>query len=79
MRERTAYKTHSTGHLLIEEMIVHLDLAVGFEVIWHQHNRDLNMAQFIDLGKQNKRHRLLASRWEALILNTSFTKVIDQL
>lgn len=32
------------------------------------------MAQFIDLGKQNKRHRLLASRWEALILNTSFTK-----
>ena len=32
------------------------------------------MAQFIDLGKQNKWHRLLASRWEALILNTSFSK-----
>lgn len=38
-------------YLLVKKVIVHLYLWVGFEVIWHQHDRDLNMAQFIDLEK----------------------------
>lgn len=38
-------------YLLVKKVIVHLYLWIGFEVIWHQHNRDLNMAQFIDLEK----------------------------
>lgn len=38
-------------HLLVKKVIVHLYFWIGFEVIWHQHNRDLNMAQFIDLEK----------------------------
>lgn len=38
-------------HLLVKKVVVHLYLWVGFEVIRHQHDRDLNMAQFIDLGK----------------------------
>lgn len=48
------------GRLLIEEMIVHLDLAVGFEVIWHEHDRDRDIAQLIDL--QSKGTGRLAAR-----------------
>lgn len=38
-----------TWHVFfVEKVIVHLNLRVCFEIIWHQHNRDLNVAQFID-------------------------------
>lgn len=35
-------------------MIVHLDLTVGFEVVGHQHDRDGNVAEFIDLKEKGK-------------------------
>lgn len=35
-------------------MIVHLDLAVRFEVIWHQHDRNRDIAQLIDLQSKGK-------------------------
>lgn len=41
-------------HLLVEEVIVHLDLGVGLEVIRHQHDGDLNMAQLIDLSARER-------------------------
>lgn len=30
-------------------MVVHFNLRVGLEIIWHEHNGDLNMAQLIYL------------------------------
>lgn len=35
-------------------MIVHLNLTVGFKVIRHQHNRDGNIAEFVDLKEKGK-------------------------
>lgn len=40
-------------YLLVKKVVVNLYLWVGFEVIRHQHDRDLNVAQFIDLEKHN--------------------------
>lgn len=41
-----------SGYSLVEEVVVHLDLGVGFKVIWHKHDGNLNMAQLIDLRKE---------------------------
>ena len=35
--------------LLVKQMIVHTDFTEGLEVVWHQHNGDVNMCQPIDL------------------------------
>lgn len=53
------FQKSSYLYLLVKKVIVHLYLWIGFEVIWHQHNRDLNMAQFIDL----KRHKVNGTRY----------------
>lgn len=30
--------------LLVEEVVVHFDLRIGLEVVWHEHDGNLNMA-----------------------------------
>lgn len=47
-------QNRSWPNLLIEKVVVYFYLWICFEVIWHQHNRDLNMAQFIDLQRRQK-------------------------
>lgn len=29
--------------LLVEEVVVHFDLGIGLEVVWHEHDGNLNM------------------------------------
>lgn len=29
--------------LLVEEVVVHFDLRIGLEVVWHEHDGNLNM------------------------------------
>lgn len=38
-------------------MVVHLDLRVGFEVIRHQHNRNLDVTEFIYLKQQQQQQQ----------------------
>ncbi len=44
----------SQSLLLVEEVVVHLDLWVGFEVIRHKHNRNLDVTEFIYLEENNR-------------------------
>ncbi len=30
--------------ILVEEVVVHFDLRIGLEVVWHEHDGNLNMA-----------------------------------
>jgi len=30
--------------VLVEQVVVHFDLRIGLEVIWHEHDGNLNMA-----------------------------------
>lgn len=54
--------------ILVEEVIVHFDLGVGFEIIGHQHYRDLNVTEVIYLethkqtNKQTETGDVLRSR-----------------
>lgn len=36
-------------HLLVEQVVVHFDLAVGFKVVWHQHHWYRHVAQLVNL------------------------------
>lgn len=51
--------TAKNSFSLVEEVVVHLDLRVGFEVIWHQHDRNLNVTEFINLEKETERERII--------------------
>lgn len=39
---------------LVEKVVVHFNLRVGFEVIRHKHDGDLNMAQLIYLERRRE-------------------------
>ena len=40
---------------LVEEVVVHLDLRVGFEVIRHQHDGDRDVNELINLQREQSR------------------------
>lgn len=44
------------GNLLVEEVVVDLNLGVGLEVIWHEHDRYLDMAELVYLQKEKEKH-----------------------
>lgn len=35
---------YSKKTLLVEEVVVHFNLRIGLEIIWHEHDGNLNMA-----------------------------------
>lgn len=39
------------GNSLVEEVVVHFDLGVGLEVIGHEHDGDLDVAELVYLGR----------------------------
>lgn len=53
MRKSEKFERNS----LVEKVVVHFNLRVGFEVIRHKHDGDLNMAQLIYLERRRKRRR----------------------
>lgn len=59
-------------YLLVKKVVIHLYLRVGFEVIWHQHDRDLNMAQFIDLEK----HKIDSTGYTILMRTTGLVTIL---
>lgn len=42
---------------LVKQVVVHLDLRIGLEVIRHQHDGDLNVTQLIYLEHKKKGNR----------------------
>lgn len=37
-------KNVTVSHLLVKEVVVHFDFRIGLEVIWHEHDGNLDMA-----------------------------------
>lgn len=56
--------------VLVEEVIVHFDFGVGFEIIRHQHYRDLDVTEVIYLETQTEETRTRASDTQIVIAFT---------
>lgn len=50
-------------------MIVHLNLTVGFKVIGHQHDRNGNVAEFVDLKEKGNGDSKLKFHCPAVTIN----------
>lgn len=58
---------------LVKKVVVHLHLRIGFEVIRHKHDGDLNMAQLVYLERTRKRRdsvRGSVFKWESNVVVT---------
>lgn len=58
---RTQYEEKEKTNLLVEEMIVHFQLAVSSKIVWQEHYWNVNVTKFVYLQySKHNNHRFIS-------------------